>query len=271
MNTSTTPAQQTDKAALPIPENENELIALATPLGESILLVNMGGFPCYGIFQRSRAQTEQSDFFRIQFRGYSRQEGEKWRLFEGDDGHYHNVYNCAWVRVDKPSRTVTFGPKAGINLSLGFLGSDLETFLLANMIAWVKGSYADYAVSPGMVTMSQTLTEEERLQRQTLFTSQGFEFSWQGEDRRSALYFKDRVNKLLGTWNPELIVELKHEAILETFAKQEEARIELESKLNTEEATKVHLKQALQKERTVSQILTGVIILFAMFGFWLLL
>ena len=111
-NQATNPAPKAEEAVLRAPENENTLATLAIPLGETILTLTANGIPIYGILQRSRAMTEQSDFFRLQFRGYARAEGHRWQLFEGEDSHFQAAHNCAWVRVDRPSRTVTFGPKA---------------------------------------------------------------------------------------------------------------------------------------------------------------
>ncbi|MBN3006776.1 hypothetical protein JW897_23845 [Chromobacterium alkanivorans] len=267
-NQAANPAPTAEEPVLRAPENENTLATLAIPLGETILTLTANGTPIYGILQRSRAMTEQSDFFRLQFRGYARADGHRWQLFEGEDSHFQAAHNCAWVRVDRPSRTVTFGPKSGVMASPGFVGTGLDAFLFASVIAWAKGICPDHAISPGMISMSQTSSEEERLQRNAFFASQGFEFEWQDANQRSALYFKDKVNKLLGVWNKELITEVGGEAMLQSLARQDETRAELEQRLEKLESVHDNLKRALQKERTTAQILTGVLILFAICGLW---
>ena len=68
----------TEPAPLPAPENETYLTGIAMPLGEAVVQMTLGGQPAYGILQRSRAFTEQSDFFRVQFRGYARQADGRW-------------------------------------------------------------------------------------------------------------------------------------------------------------------------------------------------
>jgi hypothetical protein len=47
--------------------------------------------------------TSQSDFFRLQFRGFARIEGSQWQHYANDDARFHVAYNCAWVRVDHPA------------------------------------------------------------------------------------------------------------------------------------------------------------------------
>lgn len=262
------PHQTTEEIPLPPPESEVTLANLAIPLGETILTLSGDGRPIYGILQRSRAMTAQSDYFRLQFRGYARSDGAHWQPLEGDDSRFHAVYNLAWVRVDRPSKTVTFGPKSGVQASPGLAGSGLDAYLFASVIAWAKGVCPDFAISPGMITMGQNHTEEERLKCHAFYAGQGFQFEWQDPAQRSALYFKDKVNKLLGVWNKEAVKEFGGEEMLKTLAGQDEARAELQQQLDKLESAHDSLKRALQKEKSTSQILTGVLILAAIFAIW---
>ncbi|AXE28580.1 hypothetical protein DK842_00750 [Chromobacterium phragmitis] len=260
--------QPTEDIPLPPPESEVTLATLALPLGETILTLNGDGRPIYGILQRSRAMTAQSDYFRLQFRGYARSDGTHWQPLEGDDSRFHAVYNLAWVRVDRPSKTVTFGPKAGVQASPGLAGCGLDTYLFANVIVWAKSACPEYAINPGMITMGQNHSEEERLQCHAFYAGQGFQFDWQDPSQRTALYFKDKVNKLLGVWNKEAVKEFGGEEMLKMLAGQDEARSQLQLQLDKLESANDSMKRALQKEKSTSQILTGVLILAAIFAIW---
>ncbi|WP_434634152.1 hypothetical protein [Chromobacterium sp. CV08] len=260
--------QAEEEIPLPPPENEVNLANLAIPLGETILTLNLEGGPVYGILQRSRAMTAQSDYFRLQFRGYARAVGAHWQLLEGDDSRFHAVYNHAWVRLDRPSQTVTFGPKSGVQCSQALQGSGLDTYLFGNVIAWAKGVCPDYAIAPGLITMGQTTSEEERMQKHAFYAGQAFQFEWQDQTQRSALYFKDKVSKLLGVWNKEAIREFGGEEMLKMLAGQDEARAALQQKLEQLESAHDSLKRALQKEKSTSQILTGVLIVAAIVAIW---
>ncbi|EEG07703.1 hypothetical protein [Pseudogulbenkiania ferrooxidans] len=260
-----------EKPALPAPESEAYLASQAMPLGETVLMLSRDGVAIYGILHRSRAMTGQSDYFRLQFRGYAAAAGTQWQPFGGDDAQFHTVYNSAWVRADHPSRTATFGPKGGVMASETFRHAGLDTFLLAQVIGWIKGIYPDYAVSPGLVTLPATCSEDERLQRNAFFARQGFEFEWQDSNQKNALFFKDKVNKLLGVWDKEHITEYSGEAMLQNMAQQEETRAHLEQRVSALESRQTTLQQALQKERSTAQIMTGVVILILIIGMWAVL
>jgi hypothetical protein len=253
------------------PENENTLATLAMPLGETVLTLTASGVPIYGILHRSRAMTGQSDFFRLQFRGFARTEGNQWLHYTNDDARFHTSYNCAWVRVDHPSRSVTFGPKNGINCTEAFAGLGLDTFLFAQTISWVKGAYPDYAISPGLIGITGNVSEEEKLRRNAFYASQGFQFDWQDAAQRTGLYFKDKVSRLLGVWDKEHIQEVGGEAMLQSLAQQDETRAALEDKVNRLESSYSSLKSALQRERNTSQILMGVLIIGVMLALWALI
>lgn len=260
-----------EKAPLPAPESEAYLASLAMPLGETVLMLSRDGVAIYGILHRSRAMTGQSDYFRLQFRGFAIATGTQWQAFSGDDAQFHTVYNSAWVRADHPGRSATFGPKGGVMTSETFRHGGLDTFLLAQVIGWIKGIYPDYAVSPGLVTLPSNCSEDERLQRNAFFARQGFEFEWQDSNQKNALFFKDKVNKLLGVWDKDHITEYSGEAMLQTMAQQEETRAQLEQRLALLESRQQTLQQALQKERSTAQIMTGVVILVLIIGMWAVL
>ena len=268
---SPTPSTRPDaepEAAYKAPESETTLTTLAMPLGETVLTLSALGNPVYGILHRSRAMTEQSDFFRLQFRGFARAEGTQWEHFANDDARFHAAYNCAWVRVDHPSRSVTFGPKTGVNCNPAFQGLGLDAFLFAQTIQWVKGAYPDYAISPGMVNVPTTATEEEKMRRNAFYASQGFQFDWQDAAQRTGLFFKDKVSKLLGVWDKEHISEVGGEEMLQSLLQQDESRQNLEQKVARLEAAQASMKSALQKEKNTSQILMGVLIMGGMLALW---
>ncbi|POZ63753.1 hypothetical protein [Chromobacterium alticapitis] len=259
-----------EEIPLPPPETEGSLANQAIPLGETILTIHAGEHPIYGIMQRSRAVTAQSDYYRLQFRGYARSDGTRWLPMEGDDSRFHAQYNLAWVRVDRPSKTVTFGPKNGVQCSPGLEGTGLDTYLFGNAIAWAKGVCPDFAIAPGLLTLGQA-SDEVRTQTHAFYASQAFQFEWQDPAQRNALYFKDKVSKLLGVWNKEAIREFGGEEMLQMLAGQDEARMALQYKLDLAENAQDSMRRALQKEKSTSLILTGVLILAALIGVWAVL
>ncbi|XLM19844.1 hypothetical protein MKD33_14740, partial [Chromobacterium piscinae] len=62
--------------------------------------------------------------------------------------------------------------------------------------------------------------------------------------------------------------EFGGEEMLKMLASQDEARAELQQKLDKLESAQDSLKRALQKEKSTSQILTGVLILAAIIAIW---
>ncbi|WP_051228760.1 hypothetical protein [Paludibacterium yongneupense] len=264
----TTPQGTPSEPALRAPENETTLAALAMPMGESVLHLQVQGTAVYGILNRSRAMTEQSDFFRMQFRGYARSEGPHWELFTGDDASFHNVHNCAWARVDHPSRSVTFGPKGGIAVSDLMRTSGLDIFLFAGVISWAKSVYPDFSVSPGMITLVPAATEDDRRRKSAFFARQGLEFEWKDEAQRSGLYFKDKVSKLIGVCDVDTIVEFGGEAMLQALAKQDEERYQLQQRVATMETQTRSFHAALLKERSTTQVLAGLLILLLLLVVW---
>jgi hypothetical protein len=253
------------------PENETTLATLAMPMGESVLHMQVQGKAVYGILSRSRAMTEQSDFFRMQFRGYARNEGPHWERFAGEDASFHNLHNCAWARVDHPSRSVTFGPKGGIAVSDMMSGSGLDIFLFAGVISWVKNVYPDFSVSPGMITLPNTATEDDRRRKSAFYARQGLEFEWKDEAQRSGLYFKDKVSKLIGVCDIDTIAEFGGEAMLQALAKQDEERYALQQRVATMETQTRSFHAALLKERSTTQVLAGMLVLLLLLVIWVVI
>jgi hypothetical protein len=142
--------------------------------------------------------TSQSDFFRLQFRGFARIEGSQWQHYANDDARFHVAYNCAWVRVDHPSRSVTFGPKNGINCTEAFAGQGLDTFLFAQTIILGQGHLSRLRHQPGLIAITGNASEEEKLRRNAFYASQGFQFDWQDATQRTGLYFKDKISRCWG-------------------------------------------------------------------------
>ena len=272
----TTPANSNKTAAPPevehkAPESDTTLATLAMPIGEVVLTLRATGTPIYGILNRSRAMTGQSDYYRLQFRGFARTEAGKWEYYDNEDAQFHPSHNCAWAKVDHPSKSISFGPRPGVTCSESFAGLGLETFLFAQVIIWAKGIYPSYSVAPGLVTIPSTATQEERMSRNAFYASQGLQFDWQDEQQRSGLYFKDRASRLLGVWDKEHIEEVGGESMLKTLAGQDASRSELEEKVHRLESAHLTLKSSLQKEKNTSQILMGILILGIMLALWALL
>jgi hypothetical protein len=147
--------------------------------------------------------TSQSDFFRLQFRGFARIEGNQWQHYANDDARFHTTYNCAWVR-GSPQPLGYFRPQERCQLHRSLCRTGLDTFLFAQTIAWVKGIYPDYAINPGMIAITGNASEEEKLRRNAFYASQGFQFDWQDAAQRTGLYFKDKISRLLGVWDKSI-------------------------------------------------------------------
>ncbi|RXZ45381.1 hypothetical protein [Crenobacter cavernae] len=241
----------------PTPESESLLANQALPLGEHIVAVLGHGDPAYGTARKSRAFTAQSDYFRVQFKGFARVAGGHWQRFDGDDAAFHTGLNAAWARADHPSRSVLFGPRSGVSLTDAFAGSALDGYLFAQAIEWAKTVYPDYQVTPGVVNTAG-LSEEERLRCNAFYAAQGFDFEWSDAAQKSAGYRKEKAGRLLGIWDVEKVAEVSGEAILDTLAQHDAYKHELEYKLAEVEATQASLRRQVQKERQTNQIMTGV-------------
>lgn len=254
---------------LKAPENETALANLTMPLGETVLkLQSEEDHLLYGILQRNRAITTQSDFFRVQFRGFAINKNNAWSQFGDDDAHYQSGRNTAWVRIDHPSRSATFGPKAGVHVGEPLLGTGLDDFLFAAVVTWAKNTYSDYKTSPGMVMLPAGTSEDEKLRKQAFYAKQGFEFEWASDGQRSGMYFKDRIGRLIGVCESTRIVEFGGEDMLQTLIKQDEERKALEQRMTKVESINNVVHQALDKERHTTQVLTVALLLVLLIALW---
>lgn len=266
--TAAQPAQPEIKA----PENDIDLANLTMPLGETVLkLQGENGVLMYGILQRNRAVTPQSDFFRLQFRGYAINSNASWGGFPEEETGFHTSRNCAWARVDHPSHSITFGPKAGILITDTVHGTGLDDFVFAAVISWAKAVYPNYSVSPGSVSISSNASEDERLHRQAFYAKQGFEFEWTDDTRRAGLYFKDKANRLIGVCESTLVAEFGGEAMLQTLIKQDQQRQELEQSMAKIQSMNNAVHQALDKERHTAQALMVALVIILIIGLWAIL
>jgi hypothetical protein len=263
------PAAPKPEPELKAPENEVDLANLAMPLGETVLkMQGDNGVVMYGILQRNRAVTQQSDFFRLQFRGYAINSNATWGGFADEETSFHASRNCAWVRVDHPSRSIAFGPRAGVIITDTVRGSGLDDFLFAAAVAWVKATYPNYSVSPGMVSIQNSASEAEKLHKQAFYAKQGFEFEWNDDNKRSGLYFKDKANRLIGVCENSLIAEFGGEAMLQTLIKQDQERQELEASITKIQAMNNVVHQALDKEKHTAQALMVALVIVIIIGLW---
>lgn len=263
-----------EEVVIPAAESEATLATLAMPLGESVLKLQGDNLALlYGVMQRNRAVTRQSDFFRVQFRGIVRNNGHVWTTFADDDedARFHSVRNCAWVRVDHPSRSVTFGPKSGINVGEAMRGPGLAEFLFSAVVSWAKNTYPEYSASPGTLLLSARLSDDEKLRKQAFYAKQGFEFEWSGEGLRTGTYQKDQVSRLIGVCDSTFIAEFSGETMLQTLIRQDEEHQALQKRLAKSEALNNAVHQALDKERHTSQALIVALVLTLLMVLWSLL
>jgi hypothetical protein len=267
------PAPPPEEAVvLKAPENEVALANLALPLGESVLkLQGKDDALLYGIMQRNRAVTPQSDFFRVQFRGYAVNHNHSWGAFDEEDTQYQPGRNCAWVRVDHPSRALTFGPKAGIIIGDSLSATGLDDFLFAAIVSWAKSSYPDYKASPGMLMVPVGTTDEAKLHLQAFYAKQGFDFEWKPDDPRAGLYFKDKISRLIGMCDNSNLVEFSGEDMLRSLIKQDEERKELETRMGKIESLNNAVHQALDKERHTTQVLMVALVVMLVICLWALI
>jgi hypothetical protein len=241
-------------------------------LGETILKLQGDQLNLlYGILQRNRALTAQSDFFRVQFRGVVCNDGPTWTPIEDEDALFQAGRNCAWARADHPSRTVSFGPKPGIVVGEKMRGPGLEDYLFAAVVCWAKNTYPEYRASHGTVLTPSRTSEEDKLRKQAFYAKQGFEFEWGGEGQRTGVYSKEQVGRLIGVCESNFIAEFGGEAMLQTLIKQDENQQALERRLSKSEALNNAIHQALDKERHTSQALIVALVLTMALVLWAVL
>lgn len=249
----------------PEPEEESYLDGLAKPLGEQIITLEHGATTIYGMVRKSRASTQQSDYFKIQFKGFAMVNGKHWVL-DGDASDYGGGSNWAWVKVDHPSQRVLFGPRTGISCSERYQTTGLDSYLFGQVISWVKALYPHYGIIPGGVSLSGRGGMEERQQRNLFYASQGFDFDWLDEEQRTGRYGKDKVLKLLGSWDTKLVHEVSGDSLLGMIARQDKQRDELEGRIDALQHNYNSLRNKLNKERNTNQILLGAGVLAMLIG-----
>lgn len=250
----------------PEPEEESYLESLAKPLGELILKLESGSNTIYGLVRKSRASTPQSDYYRLQFKGFAMVSGKHWHLMEGEAVNYSNASNGAWVKVDHPSQRVLFGPRSGISCTEKYQGTGLEAYLFGQAIGWAKSLYPHYGIIPGGVSISSKGGMEERQQRNMFYVAQGFDFDWLDEDQRTGRYSKEKVSKLLGVWDNKLVQEISADSLLDMIARQDKQRSELEERMHSLQNNYNTLHGQLKKERNTNQILLGIAVVIMLIG-----
>jgi len=246
---------------LPPPESDKSLAARAVPISETVLMLQDEAGPLYGLVRKSHVRTEQSEYLCVQFRGVARLvDSSNWQPLDNVNHDYAASEHCAWIKADFPSKTVSFGPSTGIVIEPPFEQSELANYLLVQLIAWAKVHYPDYSVTPGAFALPGSLTEQEKLARQAFFAAQGFDFEWLDPEQRTGRYSKDKVHRLIGMADQDAASEISGAALLESISRQEAHRHELEGQLANLDSGRASLQRQLQRERSVNQILSGVLL-----------
>jgi len=246
---------------LPPPESDKSLAARAMPVSETVLMLQDDAGPLYGLMRKSHVRTEQSEYQCVQFRGVARLvDSSSWQPLDNVSHDYAAGEHSAWIKVDFPSQTVSFGPGTGIVIEAPFERTELATYLFVQLIAWAKAHYPDYSVTPGAFALSGGLTEQEKLARQAFYAGQGFDFEWLDPEQRTGRYSKDKVHRLIGMADQEAVTEISGAALLESISRQEAHRHELEGQLANLDSGRASLMHQLQRERSINQILSGVLL-----------
>jgi len=260
------PKSSSATAEPPEPEEESYLEGIAKPLGELVLTLESDLATVYGMVRKSRATTPQSDYYRLQFRGFATVVNKQWHLMEGESDNYSSNSNGAWVKVDHPSQRVLFGPRSGITINEKYQGTALDSYLLGQSIAWAKGLYPHYGIIPGGISLSGKGGQEERQRKNLFYVSQGFDFDWLDEEQRTGRYAKEKVGKLLGGWDNKLVHEVSPDFLLGTIARQSKQHGELEEHLQALQNSYNSLRSQLKKERNTNQMLLGAAVLIMLVG-----
>ncbi len=273
MNTkaSKTPAAAPPPEPPPLPPVENEvfLAGLSTTHGEQLLALMDGGSPIYVFVRRSFGKTQQSDFFRIQFAAYAQVQGGQWKLYQGEVSEWLNTRNCLQVSVDHPRQTVQFGPKSGFNLSAELTGLGLTSYAYAQAILWLKAHYSEYSVQPTTLPNPEAEGEEARIKRNARLAAQGFDIEFLDSEQRSGRYFKDKISRLISSWETEKITEVPVSALLDNIARLDGEKAELQRQVHAIKTQERSLEDSLSKEKQTNLVLTGVtcfVLVFTLMG-----
>src|SRR4051812_33709974 len=81
-------------------------------------------------------------FYRAQFRGIAIQDQKTstWRM---DSTKYQTLKDTLQVTVSKNDRSIKFGPKGHIIISLRYRGLGIGTYLISKVIDWCKINYPE--------------------------------------------------------------------------------------------------------------------------------
>lgn len=259
-------AAEPEAPILPKPEDETALGNHSIRHAEQLLALIDNGVPVYIFSRTSHYHTPQSDFYRIQFMGYARAEGQKWLPLNGESSEWLNTRNCLQVCVDHPSHSVVLGPKSGFHLSPELSGLGLSSYAYSQIINWLKDHYPDYRVLPSAVPPPETEGEEARTHRNSRLAAHGFDFEWDDSLEANGRYFKAKVRQLISGWDSDKVSEISLTALLTTVSRQDEERIALEHKLHGLQSQERSLEITLQKEKQTNLILTGVTCFVLIFG-----
>ncbi|MDN0073696.1 hypothetical protein QU481_02155 [Crenobacter sp. SG2303] len=258
---SPSPSTSAANLKLPPPESDKSLAARAMPVSETVLMLQDGAGPLYGLVRKSHVRTEQNEYLCVQFRGVARLvDSSNWQPLDNVSHNYATNEHCAWIKANFPSQSVSFGPSTGIVIEPLFEQSELANYLLVQLINWAKAHYPDYSVAPGAFALSDNLTEQEKLARQAFFAAQGFDFEWLDPEQRTGRYSKDKVHRLIGMADENAASEISGAALLESISRQEAHRHELEGQLANLDSGRASLQRQLQRERSINQILSGILL-----------
>ncbi|MEQ6289263.1 hypothetical protein ACFPAG_01350 [Vogesella sp. GCM10023246] len=268
-------ASKTSTAAPPEPpplpplENETYLASQAVTHGDQLLALNSNGNIIYVFARRSLAKTQLSDFYRIQFQAYAMVQGTQWKTMQGEASDWMNTRNCLQVSVDHARRMVQFGPRSGFLLSPEIANLGLTSYAYAQIIQWLKNHFADYSVPPTTLPSPEADGEEARIKRNSRLAAQGFDFEWLDSEQRSGRYFKERVGQLISSWETDKITEVPLSLLLDSVARLDGEKLELQKQLNAVKQQERSLEVSLAKERHTNLILTGVtcfVLVFTLLG-----
>lgn len=152
------------------------------------------------------------------------------------DQRLPTTHNLLEVRVDHASKTLRFGPEAGLVTEPENRG--LGRFLLAQAIGWAQGRWDHYLIEGGSLS-SRNMSSDARHRRDHCLQTQGFDVTQPEPLQPKALYSAPRVSALRPDWNAEkvrIIETLESAAMLELADRnllEQETRIsEMQERMN---------------------------------------
>lgn len=260
------PVTEPEALPLPPPEDETHLAKRSSTHAEQLLALMDDGVPIYLFSRISTGHTFQSDFFRIQFMTFARVEGSTWLSLHGEASEWMNTRNCLQISVDHPSRSISFGPKSGVNFSPEISGRGLSGYAYSKAIDWLIQRYPEYRVLPSVMPAADQEGEDARNRRNKLLAAHGFDFEWEDSTQVHGRYYKAKARQLISGWETDKVSEISLNNLLSTLSRQDEERAELEHKLHSVQSQERALEISLQKEKQTNLILTGVTCFVLIFG-----